>query len=98
MIRRIVHMTFQPDKLDLFLGIFESSREAIRSFPGCHELTLLQATDDPCGMVTYSLWDDEAALNAYRQSDLFKATWAKTKVLFADKPRARSYLIRHHLG
>jgi (4S)-4-hydroxy-5-phosphonooxypentane-2,3-dione isomerase len=37
---------------------------------------------------TLSVWDSEASLNTYRHSDFFRTTWAKTKVLFSDKPAA----------
>jgi heme-degrading monooxygenase HmoA len=41
-------------------------------------------------MLTYSYWLSEEHLNAYRDSELFKTTWAATKVLFLDKPVAFS--------
>ena len=52
MIRRIVHMEFDPEHIDAFLAIFEASCEAIRAFPGCRELTLLQQKDVPNRMTT----------------------------------------------
>ena len=96
MIRRIVHMEFDPEHIDAFLAIFEASCEAIRAFPGCRELTLLQQKDAPNRMTTYSLWDSEDALEDYRQSDLFRSTWTQTKVLFAARPTAASYDIVWH--
>ena len=39
---------------------------------------------------TYSFWSSETALNEYRNSELFKAIWIKTKVLFSAKPEAWS--------
>lgn len=90
MLIRIVRMTFQPDKVADFLTVFEESKEKIRARPGCHRLELLRDLDLPNVFMTYSYWDDAAALNQYRDSELFKSTWAKTKVLFADKPLAYS--------
>ncbi len=90
MIKRIVKMTFQADKVDTFLAIFEEKKSYIRHFPGCHHLELFQDINRPAILFTYSYWDDEAALNAYRYSDLFAGTWADTKALFADKPAAWS--------
>ena len=43
-------------------------------------------------MFTISHWDSEAALELYRQSELFKFTWAKTKPLFEEKAQAWSLL------
>ncbi len=48
-------------------------------------------------MFTYSYWESEAHLNTYRHSDLFRETWAKTKVLFADKPEAWSIEVSDEL-
>jgi len=83
-------MSFQPEKVADFLGVFEESKHKIHTMPGCHRLELLRDLDLPCVFMTYSYWDDAAALNRYRDSELFKSTWAKTKVLFADKPVAYS--------
>jgi hypothetical protein len=83
-------MTFQPEKVADFLTVFEESKDKIRARPGCHRLELLRDLDLPNVFMTYSYWDDAAVLNQYRDSDLFKSTWAKTKILFADKPLAYS--------
>lgn len=97
MIRRIVHMEFAPEHVEAFLELFHETAPSIRSFPGCNELTLLQETERPGFMTTYSLWDDDDALQAYRNSDLFRNTWARTKVLFSGRPSAASYrIVAHH--
>lgn len=96
MIRRIVHMEFAPEHVEAFLELFHGVSDAIRSVEGCLELTLLQDVGHPGHMTTYSLWEDEAALEAYRDSDLFRSTWARTKVLFSGRPSAASYRIIAH--
>ena len=83
-------MTFQPEAVEAFLEVFEESKEKIRNFPGCHHLELLKDYTAPNIFSTYSLWDDEAALDAYRHSDLFKSVWAQTKPKFSAKPIAFS--------
>lgn len=90
MIQRIVTMTFQENAIESFLAVFDDSKEQIRNFPGCKGLKLMQTTNKPCQLSTFSLWESEEALDAYRNSPLFQSTWAKTKVLFADKPVAFS--------
>ena len=91
MIKRIVKLTFQPDLAENFLqDVFESSKSAIRAFPGCHHMELLRDISNPHIMFTFSIWESEAALDAYRHSPLFVQTWAKTKVLFGGKPEAWS--------
>ena len=90
MLIRFVRMTFQEDRLTDFLFIFDASKAQIRAFPGCRHLELLRDLDQPNVRMTHSRWESPEALEAYRQSDLFRTTWAATKVLFADKPMAFS--------
>lgn len=90
MIIRIVRMTFQEDKIEDFLKVFNNSKQYIRAFVGCQHLELLRDKNTPNILMTYSYWNSEDDLNTYRDSELFKTTWAATKVLFADKPVAFS--------
>ncbi|QHT66695.1 antibiotic biosynthesis monooxygenase [Rhodocytophaga rosea] len=90
MLIRIVRMHFQPDQVEAFLMIFEQSKSVICSFPGCLSVELLQDASDSSVYYTHSQWIDEEALEYYRQSLFFKETWAKTKILFANKAQAFS--------
>ncbi|WP_421876896.1 putative quinol monooxygenase [Marinoscillum sp.] len=90
MITRIVRMVFQEDKTESFEAIFESSKEKIRARQGCQYLSLHRDHHYPSTYYTVSKWDSQADLDAYRDSELFESTWAKTKALFADKPKAYS--------
>ena len=91
MLIRIVRMTFHQEALPAFMDIFDASAPQIRAFPGCAYLALWQDTAYPTILTTHSHWSGPEALEAYRQSDLFKQTWAKTKPLFAAPPRAFSH-------
>lgn len=92
MITRIVRMEFQAEQVETFLEVFRESMHTIRSFPGVHGLELHRDATNPCIFYTYSLWEDQAALDNYRHSDFFRALWPRTKALFADKPQAFSLL------
>jgi heme-degrading monooxygenase HmoA len=87
---RIVRMEFAPDKADDFLAVFEESRRQIRRFPGCEYLALCRDATDENVYYTHSRWRSAEDLEAYRQSELFRQTWARTKVLFGGKPKAYS--------
>lgn len=93
MLVRIVRMTFAPDHVETFVEHFDETASQIRSFPGCTHLELWQDADTPAIFTTYSHWDDEKALETYRESGLFRDTWAKVKPLFADRPSAHSYTV-----
>ena len=90
MIVRIVRMEFEADKLDTFEQIFDESKDSIRSFPGCHYLALYSDAQYPNIRYTYSHWESQTHLDAYRKSTLFGQVWPRTKRLFSAKPLAYS--------
>lgn len=90
MIKRIVKLTFQPDQTEAFRSIFEEMKVQIRGFEGCHHLELWRSRSEPNVFFTFSFWDSEEYLDAYRQSELFQGTWRRTKALFAARPEAWS--------
>lgn len=90
MITRIVKLTFKEEHIPKFKAIWQESRAKIAAFEGCHFVEMLQSKQPKNVCFTYSVWDHEDALNNYRHSELFQAVWAKTKVLFDDKPEAWS--------
>ena len=90
MLVRIVKMSFEMDNIEKFLSIFEDSKQYIRDFDGCEFLELYRDKNQTNMFFTYSYWNSEADLENYRHSELFKAVWSKTKVLFNAKPEAWS--------
>ncbi|WP_347921804.1 antibiotic biosynthesis monooxygenase family protein [Pontimicrobium sp. SW4] len=87
---RIVKMSFDETMISTFKSIFNTNKESIRNFPGCRLLELYQDKNHSNIFFTYSYWNDEADLENYRTSELFKNVWSKTKILFNDKPQAWS--------
>lgn len=83
-------MSFKEELIDEFLSNFHENKRAIRQFNGCQLLELYQDLTKSNVFFTYSYWTDEKHLEAYRQSELFKSVWSKTKVLFNKKPEAWS--------
>ncbi|MGO4292689.1 putative quinol monooxygenase [Chitinophaga sp. RAB17] len=88
MINRIVKMEFDPEKVNSFRALFSQQQQLIRHFPGCTHLELWEHPASGNTWFTFSQWESEAALEKYRESDLFRETWAATKVLFNAKPAA----------
>jgi len=87
---RIVKMHFNESDIEKFLKNFNENKEKIRNFDGCKFLELYRDKNETNIFFTYSYWNAEADLEAYRQSDLFKNVWNKTKPLFSAKPEAWS--------
>jgi len=90
MLIRIVKLSFDEKNIDLFLENFNINKNNIRNFEGCRLLQLLRDKNNPNIYFSYSYWESEEHLENYRNSDLFKSVWAKTKILFNNKPEAWS--------
>ena len=90
MFTRIVKMNFEPSKIELFLENFNKNKENIRNFDGCRLLKLYKDKNNPSIFFSYSYWESEEHLEAYRNSALFKRVWTKTKTMFNGKPEAWS--------
>lgn len=87
---RIVKMSFAEENVASFLENFNNNKEKIRAVDGCEFLQLLRDKDNTNIFFTYSFWNKQEDLENYRQSELFKGVWTKTKVLFNAKPEAWS--------
>jgi len=89
-IYRIVRMTLRQDAVEPFLSLYDEVSGRIRERPGCRGLVLYRDVRWPCVLTTHSAWESEDALEAYRASDLFRSTWARTRPLFAAPAEAWS--------
>ena len=90
MIVRIVFLEFQDSAIETFKHRFVESKPKILARDGCHHVELLQDINKPNHFFTYSHWDSEEALNAYRKSEFFGEIWPKTKALLCSSPKAWS--------
>ena len=83
-------MTFRPENIPDFVAAFNARKDQIRTFNGCMGVELLQDVNQGNILFTYSTWTNVAALEEYRQSDLFNTTWSEVKKWFCEKPEAWS--------
>ena len=83
-------MHFKGECVNDFMDLFNEAYPKITAMPGCQSLQLLVDINTPEILFTYSHWENDAALQNYRNSELFSGTWARTKILFAEKAEAWS--------
>jgi quinol monooxygenase YgiN len=88
MITRIVKLEFQNEKVEEFLSFFENIKYDVNNYTGCYGMQLLQDKSNPAIIFTYSLWESDAALDNYRNSNVFGQIWPRIKPWFASKPEA----------
>ncbi|MXZ17163.1 MAG: antibiotic biosynthesis monooxygenase [Rhodothermaceae bacterium] len=93
MLIRIVRLTLQPDATKSFEELFQAAAPKIRQMQGCKRLELWVDSTSTNIFTTYSEWESESSLKSYRESDLFKETWAEVKPLFAAPAMAHSYYL-----
>lgn len=89
---RIVRLELKPENCSEFEAFFEKIKDTIASMPGCNGVKLYKDADMNNVYYTHSDWDSVDALNAYRDSDFFKKTWAYTKTLFQNRASAFSLI------
>lgn len=89
-IQRIVKMTFVLERCDEFQTFFNEIKDQIAGQPGCSEVRLLRDKAASGVFFTYSLWDKQSSLDAYRETELFGMVWPKVKNWFNAKPEAWS--------
>jgi quinol monooxygenase YgiN len=83
-------MTFSEERVQDFENYFPEIVDLIKKQEGCLDVELLHDVKDPRIFFTYSKWESENHLNAYRNSELFGQVWPKVKAWFDDKPEAWS--------
>ena len=90
MITRIVKLEFEESKTEQFLLFFDTVKNKVNSFPGCKGMRLHQDLHNPNVIITYSQWDSQESLDAYRSSETFGQVWPTIKPWFTKKPQAWS--------
>ena len=88
MITRIVKLEFQTERTKDFLEFFDLVKFKVNEFPGCKGMQLYRDKKNESIVFTFSIWENEEALENYRNSETFSAIWPKIKVWFAEKPQA----------
>jgi heme-degrading monooxygenase HmoA len=92
MLTRVVKMQFETGFIAEFKILFKAVNQKIANFEGCKGVKLLQHEVDPSIFFTISNWESATYLDHYRNSELFKTTWAEVKPHFVEKAEAWSLL------
>ncbi len=90
MIIRLVKMAVRPDQTGEFERVYSEVKGIVRAMPGCRSLELLHDLHDSGLFFTWSLWDDESALERYRNSETYRSVWPRLKAHFVSEAQAWS--------
>ena len=80
-----VYVTVKPDQLDAFKAAILTNAAASRTEPGCIRFDVIQKKDDPYTFVLVEIYQNEAALDAHRQTPHFQQWRASSGDLFTTK-------------
>jgi heme-degrading monooxygenase HmoA len=59
--------------------------------PGCLSEKLLRSSDDPGEFISYSEWNDQQSIDAYRVSDAHEEIKKHARHLHGDRPSVKRY-------
>ena len=97
MITRIVQLPIDPrSNEEVFIRLFDKYKAEIAGAEGCLGVKMLR---DDQFFFTYSRWESEGHLNAYRHSKVFEECGHRQKPYFRASQRlglAKNYLISNH--
>ncbi|MCX8112998.1 MAG: antibiotic biosynthesis monooxygenase [Bacteroidia bacterium] len=86
MIWRWVEMFIQPECFQTARQLLLRQADRVRSFSGCFSLWLYEG--DSFTLYSLSLWESVEALEAYRNSRVFRDFWAQIRLCFRKRARA----------
>lgn len=88
---QLVHIRIKPGKTAEFFEVFRQNYDGTRAEPGNFRFDVLQDPEDENHFVIYEAFVDEAAVDAHRQTDHYKATVEGLKDLMTTTAREKDY-------
>lgn len=86
-----VHIRIKPGKIQEFLDVFRINFEGTRAEPGNFRFDVLQDPEDDHHFVIYEVFEDEAAVDAHRQTEHYRRTVEGLADLMTTGARAKDY-------
>jgi (4S)-4-hydroxy-5-phosphonooxypentane-2,3-dione isomerase len=79
----VVELDIVPAELDKFIAAIKENGAAAVKEPGCREFNIIVSQKNPNHIMLFEVYDNVAALDAYRVTDHFKKYQATTKDMVA---------------
>lgn len=94
MFLRFTYLHFDAQKQSEAKSVYNNEvAPAIRKQKGNKEVLLLEPTDGGTEFISYSLWEDEAALKAFEANAEYPPIIARIKELASQPPVQKYYLV-----
>jgi autoinducer 2-degrading protein len=89
----IVRFQVMPGHVENVIAALNEAAGPSRAEPGCHVYIANQDRSDPNVVVMYEVYDDEAALEAHRETEHFKEIVAKRVIPFLEGRERTEYTV-----
>ncbi|MBX3582715.1 MAG: antibiotic biosynthesis monooxygenase [Rhizobiaceae bacterium] len=88
---QLVHIRLKPGCVEQFLDVFRVNYEGTRAEPGNYRFDVLQDSEDENHFVIYEVFENEAAVDAHRQTEHYRQTTEGLKALMATGERQKQF-------
>ena len=88
---QLVHIRIKPGCVEQFLDVFRVNYEGTRREPGNYRFDVLQDPADANHFVVYEVFENEAAVDAHRQTDHYRRTTEGLKALMTTGERQKEF-------
>lgn len=88
---QLVHIRIKPGRVQDFFDVFRINFDGTRAEPGNYRFDVLQDPDDENHFVIYEAFEDEAAVDAHRQTEHYRKTVEGLKDLMTTDSREKDY-------
>jgi len=88
---QLVHIRIKPGRVQDFFEVFRINFEGTRAEPGNYRFDVLQDPDDDHHFVIYEAFENEAAVDAHRQTEHYRRTVDGLNELMTTATREKQY-------
>lgn len=88
---QLVHIRIKPGRIQEFFDVFRINFEGTRAEPGNYRFDVLQDPEDENHFVIYEAFEDEAAVDAHRQTQHYRDTVEGLNGLMTTATREKQY-------
>ncbi len=91
---RLIHVTVDPSQIEEAERVWnEECAPLMIQQKGCMSEQLLKCSDHPGELISYSEWEDQEAIDAYRESENHKKIQSHARALQGAKATVKRYTI-----
>ncbi len=88
---QLVHIRIKPGRVQEFFDVFRANFDGTRAEPGNFRFDVLQDPEDENHFIVYEAFENEAAVDAHRDTDHYRKTVEGLKDLMTTGTREKQF-------